>query len=412
MDQLGRLKLLSEGMDLEPAEETDGLSGRSRPGQVCRDAIFVNPAVLPNGRRISLLKSAQTSACERNCFYCPFRSGRDFRRASLSPDEMASAFMSLQRAGIVQGLFLSSGIAGGGVRTQDSLLATAEILRQRYHYQGYIHLKLMPGAQAAQIERAMQLSDRVSVNLEAPTEARLAKLAPRKLFLQELLQPLQSVEQIRRTQPEHLGWKGRWPSMTTQFVVGAAGETDLELLTTTAALHDQLHLGRAYFSAFRPIEGTPFENLPGESLQRELRLYQASFLLRDYHFNLEELPFQGSGSLPQHTDPKTAWAQDHLAEQPVEINLASPEELLRVPGIGPRSVQAILNARRSRHLRDLESLHRIGVNPGRAAPFILLDGHRPARQLTLGLPENMKGSAYDQPRADSSQNLTAQYHHQ
>lgn len=376
LEQLGQLAPL---MDLEPAED----AGCPKFVTSRKEAPIVSEAVLPGGKRIRLLKSLQTSACERNCYYCPFRAGRDFRRITFKPEEMAHTFMDLHRAGIAQGIFLSSGMVGGSVFTQDKLLATAEILRLKLHYQGYLHLKLMPGAERTQVERAMQLSDRVSLNLEAPNTRRLERLAPGKTFLEELMQPLRWVEEIRRTQPSQLGWKGKWPSTTTQFVVGAVGESDLELLRTTAYLHQRLRLGRAYFSAFRPIHDTPLENLPAESPQREHRLYQASFLLRDYGFQVEDLQFDTELNLPLHTDPKTAWAQTHLAEQPLEINRAVRQDLLRIPGIGPQGADAILAARRQTKINALEELKRIGVNPNRAAPYILLNGRRPPRQLQL-----------------------------
>ncbi|HEX6305456.1 MAG TPA: radical SAM protein, partial [Anaerolineales bacterium] len=135
-------------------------------------------AALPGGKRVPLLKTLLTSACERNCYYCPFRAGRDYRRTTMKPDEMAQTFTNLHPRGVVEGMFLSSGIVAGGIHTQDKLLATAEILRQKYNYRGYLHLKIMPGAERAQVERAMQLADRVSVNLEAPNTHRLLKLAP------------------------------------------------------------------------------------------------------------------------------------------------------------------------------------------------------------------------------------------
>ena len=163
-------------MELEPAEERR--ENEARP--VCftpkqRDAVFVHPAQLPNGQSIKLLKTLLTSACERDCFYCPFRAGRDFRRATFKPEEFANVFIELNRKGIAEGTFLSSGIAGGGMRTQDQLLDTADILRNKLGFRGYIHLKIMPGAEKAQVERSMQLADRVSVNLEAPNTNRLGE---------------------------------------------------------------------------------------------------------------------------------------------------------------------------------------------------------------------------------------------
>ena len=250
-------------------------------------------------------------------------------------------------------------------------------------FQGYIHLKIMPGADKAQVERVMQLADRVSLNLEAPNTERLARLAPHKQFLEELLSPLKWVEEIRRSQPSNQGWNGHWPTTTTQFVVGGSDETDLELLTTTAWLNKNVRLKRAYFSAFHPIADTPFENKNPTDPLREHRLYQASFLLRDYGFDLEDLPFVNDGFLPLYSDPKLAWAQTKLREQPIEINRADRRDLLRIPGIGPTGVDAIMRTRRTSRLNDLSSLRKLGILTEKAAPFILLNGKRPAYQSSL-----------------------------
>jgi predicted DNA-binding helix-hairpin-helix protein len=379
MDQFDRLQLLSDMMHLEPAEEV-GCQPLSAHQQ---RAINISHAVTPGGKPIPLLKTLLTSACERNCFYCPFRAGRDFRRATFKPDELAQTFIAIHRAGLAEGMFLSSGITAGGVRSQDALLDTAAILRNKLGFKGYLHLKLMPGVEYEQVRAAMQYSDRISVNLEAPNTARLEKLAPRKAFMEELLQPMRYFEQIRRDIPGREGWKGRWPSLTTQFVVGAVGESDLELLATTEFLHRQMKLSRAYYSRFTPIEDTPFENYPAESPVREQRLYQASFLLRDYGFNLEELSFTQDGRLPLDRDPKQAWASANLSEKPLEINRASKEELLRIPGFGPKSVAAILKHRRRETILSLDDLKKIGILTRRAEPYILLNGKRSAQQLQL-----------------------------
>jgi predicted DNA-binding helix-hairpin-helix protein len=280
-------------------------------------------------------------------------------------------------------MFLSSGVAGGGIRSMDKLIATAEILRGKYQFRGYIHLKIMPGSEKEQVFRAMQLADRVSINLEAPNTERLVRLAPRKVFFEELLEPLKWAEEFRRTVPAYRFWKGRVPSTVTQFVAGGADESDLELLTTTEWLNKNVSLKRAYFSAFHPIPDTPLENKSPTAPLREHRLYQASFLLRDYGFDLEDLPFADGNNLPLHADPKQAWAQINLAEHPVEINKAEKRELLRVPGIGLRGAEAILRARRTSRLRDLSALKKLGILSERAAPFILLDGRRAARQMAM-----------------------------
>jgi predicted DNA-binding helix-hairpin-helix protein len=383
-DDIVRLKALSEQMSFEPAEDHSPV-GTPYPDKIesCPEAVFVHPAILPNGQRIKLLKTLLTSACERDCYYCPFRAGRDFHRATFQPEEFARLFVMLSRKGIAEGVFLSSGITGGGIRTQDKLLDSADIMRHKLGFRGYIHLKIMPGAERSQVERAMQLADRVSINLEAPNDHRLTSLAPHKQFTEELLRPLKWVEEIRRTQPAYRGWNGRWPSSVTQFVAGGAGESDLELLTTTDYLYRQLGLRRAYFSPFSPIEGTPLEDQLPTPVIREQRLYQASFLLRDYGFDLEDLPFELDGRLPVQIDPKLAWAQKNLAEKPIEINQAERTSLMRIPGIGPKGADAIVQARRQVKIRDVTTLKKIGIMAERAAPYLLLDGRRASYQPTL-----------------------------
>jgi predicted DNA-binding helix-hairpin-helix protein len=419
MDAVSKLELLADNSSLEPTEErridptqlapcghspaelkraveslpspsgsAPQAGGFARAGgegslEAKRNSVGIHHAAMPGGKTIALLKTMLTSACERDCYYCPFRAGRDFRRATFKPEEMAHTFNDLQRSRVAEGLFLSSGIAGGGVRTQDRLIDTIDVLRHKLNYRGYVHLKIMPGTERDQVLRAMQLADRISINLEAPNSRRLADLAPHKIFLEELLKPLQWAEEIRKTQPARLGWNGKWPSLTTQFVVGAVGENDLEILSTTAYLTKQLRLARAYFSAFNPVKDTPLENHAPENPWREHRLYQSSFLLRDYGFDLEDLPFMQNGFLPLEIDPKIAWAKQNLVEKPIEVNRADRRELLRVPGIGPKGVDAIIIARRSGTLRELKDLKSLGVLVARAAPFVLLNGQRPNWQLSL-----------------------------
>ena len=379
MDGYEKLQLVTSQMHLEPVEDTSCIQLSARK----QDNVNVSKAVMPNGKRIMLLKSQLSTVCERNCYYCPFRSGRDFKRASFSPDEFARVFMALYHARIADGIFLSSAIFNHGAYTQDKLIDTAEILRSKLHYQGYIHLKIMPGAEYAQVERAMQLADRVSINLEAPTTQRLEKLAPRKQFIEELLQPLKWINQIRHTQPAYKGWNAHWPSSVTQFVVSAVGESDLELLSTTEYLYTQLKLKRAYYSNFDPIPDTPLENVPPGNPIRMNRLYEASFLLRDYGFGLEDMPFNRDGHLPLDVDPKFAWAQSNLTGHPIEINRAEKQELLRVPGIGLKTAQAILAARLKEKISRADQLPAYGVNLKRAAPYILVNGRQPAYQASF-----------------------------
>ena len=386
MDTLAKLQALSINMAFEAAEDLQTSWQNPQPNdELCqlKERFPVTQAHLPNGKTIPLLKTMQTSVCERDCNYCCFRSGRDTQRVSLTPDELAKAVVKLSEANIAQGVFLSSGIAGGGVKTQDRIIATAEILRHKYHYRHYIHLKIMPGAEEDQIFRAMQLADRVSINLEAPNEACLQKLAPHKVFFEELLEPIKIIENIRKYNSPRSAWKGTWPSSCTQFVVGAVGESDLDLLHTTNQLQSTYHITRAYFSGFSPVINTPFENLPPLNTWRKNRLYQAFYLLRDYQFSVEDIQFDPIGNLALEKDPKLTWAEANLLYHPIEINTAGYQQLIKIPGIGSITANKILANRSFSKIRDLQTLQKLGASVKRASRFILLDGHQPYYQLEL-----------------------------
>lgn len=377
---------------IEPgAREKVEILGRAAQYDVCGEACgteaarrrdnlgkWIYPAVMPDGKRIALLKVLQTNACEKNCAYCVNRIGNDRRRTSFSPDELARLFDQMRQAELVEGLFLSSGICGGGTKSMDRLLATVELVRRRYQFKGYVHLKLLPGATRAQVERAGQIADRVSVNLEAPSMERLSRIAPKK-ERSEVLNPMRwAAEFMRKGQ-------GRWApaGQTTQFVVGAADESDKEILTTTSYLYEKLDLHRAYFSAFRPVRGTPLEDKPFTPAWREHRLYQCDFLFRQYAFGLDELVFDEDGQIPREADPKMMWARAHPECFPIEVNRASHSELLRVPGIGPRSATRIVRGRRDARFTSLSDLRKAGAVHMRAAPFVLLAGKRPPYQMSL-----------------------------
>jgi predicted DNA-binding helix-hairpin-helix protein len=377
-DTMQKLTLLEGATRHEPAgsnplaEKANGSASPAPNRLPC-----IGEASTPTGAK-PLLMGMMTTACERNCHYCIFRAGRSkTQRLSFTPDEMAAGFNKLHRAGLVDGIFLSSGIIKGGVTTQDKIIDTAAILRKKYNFRGYVHLKVMPGAEYDQVRETLRLADRVSINLEGATAQRLAALAPKKDFWQELFQRIQWASQIRQQE----GWRA---SLVTQFVVGAVGDTDLELLQMSEQLYHRLGLRRAYYSAFRPAIQTPFEDLAPTSAERELRLYQAGFLLRDYGWNLEELPFTQQENLRLDVDPKRAWAEEYLRSAPVEINRASRSELLRVPGIGPKTADAIIAERRRGRLTELAHLRALGLrDPAQSSPYILLNGRAPAQQLTL-----------------------------
>lgn len=241
----------------------------------------------------------------------------------------------------------------------------------------------MPRAEYEQVFRSMQLANRVSINLEAPNTYRLNLIAPCKRNFEELITPLQWIETIRQSSDPYLSWEHRWPSSSTQFVVGAASESDYELLSTTYILYHDLHLKRTYFSKFKPISNTPLFTKPGESPVRELRLYQASFLLRDYGFDLNEIPFDKFGYISQQSDPKYTWAKLHLIEEPIEINHADKQMLLRIPGIGKKTAQLIIEKRRIHNFSSLDELSKFVYNAPKMAPFILLNGKKPPVQQTF-----------------------------
>lgn len=379
-DTMTKLAQLGDATAFEPAGDQPQSERRRVPYQSQSLAECITNVATPKGKR-PVLKAMITTACERNCYYCPFRAGRSMmKRMTFTPDELASGLDTLQRAGQVDGMFLSSGIIKGGVTTQDKIIDTAEIVRKRYGYGGYLHLKVMPGIQYEQLYRLMQLADRVSVNLEGPTQERLNALAPKKDFQRELVTMLQWAEKIRREHPHE-----KLAGTVTQFVVGAVGDTDQELLSMSTMLYRKAGLTRAYYSGFSPVLQTPFENLTPTSTLREHRLYQSSFLLRDYGWKLEDFVFEaGSGNLSEAVDPKRAWAEQHLREAPLEIMTARRDQLLRIPGIGPVAADAIIRARRLGHLTDLSYLRQLNIhNPEQAAPYILLNGQRPLAQMRL-----------------------------
>ena len=373
-DTYDKVATLGDAARFDLCSEACGTAAHRQADDLGR---WIYPAVMPDGKRIELLKVLMTNACEKDCGYCANRAGRCVRRTRLRPEELARSFDAMTRKGIAKGLFLSSGIVGGGAETMERLLETVEVVRQRYQFRGYVHLKLLPGARRDQVERAGELADRVSINLELPTYARLHEVAPHK-GRDELLDPMRWAAGFQAR------GHGRWApaGQTTQFVVGAGEESDVELLQTVSHLYGKLKLRRAYYSAFQPVPDTPLDAKPPTPLWREHRLYQSDFLLRQYGFRWDELVFEG-GLLPREADPKTAWARAHPELYPVEVNTAPRNTLLRVPGLGPRSVDRVVQARRDHRVRDLGELAALGAVSGWAAPWVLLDGRRPPYQMAL-----------------------------
>lgn len=340
---------------------------------------WIYPTALPNGNTVRVLKVLLTNVCEKNCYYCCVRASHDVPRTSFTPEELALAFDRMHRADLVDGVFLSSAVCAGANRTMDRMIDCVELIRTKYEFSGYVHLKLLPGVSEAHVERALQLAHRVSINLEAPSAERLEVIAPTKNYFDELTKPMRVAKRLMDESGGRLAPAGQ----TTQFVVGAAGEPDQEILSTTARLYRDLDLRRAYFSAFQPVPGTPLDSLEPTPAWREHRLYQADWLLRFYDFTFDDLIFDAGGNLPRKSDPKMMYAHAHPELFPVEVNRASRQELLRVPGMGPKSVGRVLQWRRQGSLREIGDLGKAGAVAGRAAPFVLLDGKRPPHQLPL-----------------------------
>jgi len=321
------------------------------------------------GRKMPMAKLLYTNVCDRNCTYCAFRKDRDVERASWTPDKLARTVNDMGRAGLINGMFLSSGLAGNPIAMMSRILETAQILR-RNGYSQYMHLKILPGAETAQIEEALRLANRVSVNLEAPTVATLGKIAPEKVLVEELANRLEMASIIKKR-------RRMKASLVTQFVVGPGGESDSILLKAAGRLSHSYGLSRIYFSGFRPVSGTPLEELPRTESIRIARLYQAEWLMRVYGFDFEDMPIESDGSLPRDKDPKIAWAEAHPEKFPLEINTSDYEHLLRIPGIGPTGARRILKVRRENNISHIEQLHKLHILTERAAPYILLNGKRP-----------------------------------
>lgn len=342
---------------------------------------FIYKAALPRGGCTSLLKILLTNACVNDCAYCVNQAGRDVPRNSFKPDELARAFIELTERRRVDGLFLSSGIGSDANRTMGAMVDTVEILRHRYAFNGYIHLKILPGARYDVIEAGCRLASRVSVNIEAPTAKHLARLSRKKDLHDGILERMRWVKQLT-DQSKYIAPAGQ----TTQFVVGAAGETDGDIVHTTTELYREMGLKRVYFSAFRPVSHSRLEDVPAAPAMREHRLYEIDWLLRVYGFsaNEVELALEKNENLSLKKDPKMTIASKQPWLYPVDLNNTSYDELLRVPGIGPVSARRIVDARKVHSIDSMQQLKKMGVATNRALNFIWMKGlTNYARQMSF-----------------------------
>lgn len=357
-----------------------------------------------NAMRVPLLRILMTNACSYNCHYCPMRRDRKLPRTLLKPEELVRIFLGAYRRGWCEGLFITTGIPGRPVKVMDDLITVLELLRERHSFAGYVHVKMVPGAEVAQVERLTSLASRVSLNLEAPCGASLARIAPDKSFDTtiaglEQVRSLVTLERAARQEgkPRDPIHPGGTAGMTMQFVVGATSDSDRSILTKVTELYAGGGIHHAHFSAFRPIRETPMEDVRGTPALREHRLYQADWLLRRYGFERDEVVYDDGGNLPLAVDPKAAWALRHVERFPVEIRTASYDDLVRVPGIGPGTGRRIVAERGTAHLRGLADVRALGVLTSRAAGFITLGGRRLqdvrwSEQLGLWQPEEEAGA--------------------
>ena len=355
MDTEAKLELLSDDARFESCDSFTPRRSKRRGTPRAAD-----------GASVALFRVLQSNSCEWDCPYCPLRRSNDVQRAALAPEELARLFMERFDTGAVDGLFLSSAVDGGLRPAMARMLDTVELLRVRYEYAGYVHLKLMPGARPDEIERATTLADRLSINLEAPNGERLKQIAPDRRWA-SIVEPM---AQVRAAQEEGKLSAGQ----ATQLVVGAAGESDREIVTATTRMYNEFAMRRVYFNAFRPQPGTPMADRDPTPYVRQQRLQEADWLLRNYGFKAAELPFDGDDNLPLQLDPKFAWALAHPERFPIEINTAERAELLRVPGIGPVSLERILQIRRSVRFREVDHIRKLGVVAEKARHFLLFDG--------------------------------------
>lgn len=332
-----------------------------------------------DGRCVSLLKILFTNECIFNCAYCQNNCNSDIPRASFTPDEVCTLTMEFYRRNYIEGLFLSSGILISPNYTMDLIYQTLYKLRNEHHFNGYIHVKAIPGADPALIEKAGFLADRMSINLELPTSDGLKKLAPYK-SRNTILKPMRQIQNGITENKNELMVYRKAPKFvpagqSTQMIIGATPESDYQIMRVSEALYQNFDLKRVFYSAF--INVNQDSNLPvlpgGPPLLREHRLYQADWLLRYYHFTVDELLSEERPDFNIYLDPKCDWALRHLDCFPVEINRASYHTLLRVPGIGYKSAERIVKARRTVTL-DFSDLKKIGVVLKRALYFITCSG--------------------------------------
>jgi putative DNA modification/repair radical SAM protein len=386
-----KLRVLADAAKYDASCASSGAPGRKagKDGLGSTTGAGICHSYTPDGRCVSLLKILLTNYCLFDCAYCINRRSSNVERARFTVDEVVSLTIAFYKRNYIEGLFLSSGIIRTPDHTMEQMLLVAKKLRLDHGFRGYIHLKTIPEASPWLIEQAGLWADRLSINLELPTQESLDQLAPEKdsasiqgAMAQMHERILEAKEEKRRFSPA---------GQSTQVIVGADDTKDEQVLKTTARLYGEFKLKRVYYSAFSPIPDSS-KILPSKPppMQRENRLYQADWLLRYYGFDVDEIAASGTdGMLDLDIDPKLAWALKNRHRFPVDVNTADREMLLRIPGLGARAVDKIVKARRHTRLR-LDDLTRLTTSLKRARPFMIAADHHPQHRLdAAGLRERL-----------------------
>lgn len=408
-----KLKVLSDAAKYDVACTSSG-ADRKGNGRGLGNSIGAGicHSFSADGRCISLLKVLYTNECVYDCKYCLNRASNDIVRASFTPEEISRLTVEFYRRNYIEGLFLSSGVKGSPDETMEELVRVADILRNQYDFQGYIHLKVIPGASAELIQKAGYLADRMSINLELPTAESLKRLAPHK-SRNTILRPMKQIQISSSENKREIAVYRHAPKFvpagqSTQMIVGASGESDFQILSVADALYRNFSLKRVFYSAFVSVnEDKDLPVLPqGPPLLREHRLYQADWLLRFYGFRAEELLSEKRPNFNIFLDPKCDWAVRHLDLFPVEVNCADYRTLLRVPGIGTKSARRMIGARRY-HSLDFPDLCKMGVVLKRAVYFITCRGRQmyPVKMEEDYIVRNLLGQEKKMPEAAKEMNF-------
>jgi len=403
MQLIDKLSILADAAKYDASCASSAAPKRSSEGKSglgSSTGMGICHSYTPDGRCVSLLKILLTNFCLYDCQYCVNRRSSDVPRARFSPEEVVTLTMDFYRRNCVSGLFLSSGIIRSADYTMEQLIRVAKLLREDHEFRGYIHLKTIPEADPALIEEAGRYADRLSVNIELPTQLGLQTLAPEKEMgsIKQAMQTIYTGQQTVLNEP-------RAPKFTpagqsTQMIVGADETDDSTILHTAESLYGDFRLKRVYYSAFSPIPNSP-KSVPHAAppLMREHRLYQADFLLRSYGYSANEL-LQGPGHLALDIDPKLAWALEHRDIFPLDLNRAEPAMIARIPGIGIRTTKRLVELRRQRRIR-YEDLTRLRCVLAKAKSFIITSDYHPrqAESSSIDLREQLRDKPQPQQMA-------------